>query len=84
MEEKSEYDESKIKPIANKIEDFAVIKPEMLQLMLFMADKLHLKLASILRLFLPSEMRTDKIKELIVKYVKSYFRHIHFSLPSQR
>lgn len=70
LEEKSEYDESKIKPIANKIEDFAVIKPEMLQLMLFMADKLHLKLASILRLFLPSEMRTDKIKELIVKYVK--------------
>ena len=70
FEEKSKYDESKIKPIANKIEDFAVIKPEMLQLMLYMAEKLHLKLASILRLFLPSEMRTDKIKELIVKYVK--------------
>lgn len=70
FEEKSIYDESKIKPIANKIEDFAVIKPEMLQLMLYMAEKLHLKLASILRLFLPSEMRTDKIKELIVKYVK--------------
>ncbi|MDE6583404.1 MAG: primosomal protein N' [Clostridia bacterium] len=70
LEETSEYEESKIKPIANKIEDFAVIKPEMLELMFFMADKLHLKLASILRLFLPSEMRTDKIKELIVKYVK--------------
>ena len=46
------YDESKVKPIANKIENFPVIKKEMLQLMFHMADKLHLKLASVLRLFL--------------------------------
>lgn len=81
IEEKSEYDESKIKPIARKIEDFAIIKPEMLQLMLHMADKLHLKLASILRLFLPSEMRTDKVKELIVKHVRLAE---NFVLPSKR
>ncbi len=70
FEDKSEYDASKIKPITRKIENFPVIKKEMLDLMFFMADKLHLKLASILRLFLPSEMRTDKIKELVVRYAK--------------
>ena len=68
--EKSEFDETKIKPIASKIENFSVIKPEMLALMQHMAEKLHLKLASILRLFIPSEMRTDKVRELIIKQVR--------------
>ena len=36
----------------------------MLELMRFMAEKNHLKLASILRLFLPAEMREGKVKEL--------------------
>ncbi len=76
-----EYDESKVKEIANKIEDFAVIKKEMLALMLHMADKLHLKLASILRLFLPSEMRTDKVKELVAKTVTLADS---FEMPSAR
>ena len=40
----------------------------MLKLMEFMADKNHLKLASILRLFLPSEMREGKVKELFKTY----------------
>ena len=81
LSEKCEYDESKVKEIASKIEDFAVIKKEMLELMFYMADKLHLKLASILRLFLPSEMRTDKVKELIVKTVTLA---PNFQMPSQR
>lgn len=75
------YDESKIKNIERKIEDFAVIKPEMIALMKFMAEKLHLKLASILRLFLPSEMRTDKVKELVVKKV---LLSKNFQMPSPR
>lgn len=81
IEDQSQYDASKIKPITRKIEDFAIIKPEMLELMLHMADKLHLKLASILRLFLPSEMRTDKVKELVVKHVALAER---FEAPSNR
>ena len=81
LSETCEYDESKVKEIASKIEDFAVIKKEMLELMFYMADKLHLKLASILRLFLPSEMRTDKVKELIVKTVTLA---PNFQMPSQR
>ena len=81
LSEKCEYDESKVKEISSKIEDFAVIKKEMLSLMVYMSEKLHLKLASILRLFLPSEMRTDKVKELIVKTVTLA---PNFQMPSQR
>lgn len=81
IESESLYDASKIKSITKKIEDFSVIKAEMLELMLFMAEKLHLKLASILRLFLPSEMRTDKVKELIVRYVRLAK---DFDMPSAR
>lgn len=81
FEETCQYDESKLKFIERKIENFAVIKKEMLELMFHMADKLHLKLASILRLFLPSEMRTDKVKELLVRFVKL---SENFVLPSAR
>lgn len=81
LNEKAEYDEKKIKSIYKKIEDFAVIKKEMLELMFYMADKLHLKLASILRLFLPSEMRTGQVKELIVRYVELAKNFVN---PSQR
>ncbi len=81
FEEACQYDESKLKFIERKIENFAVIKKEMLELMFHMADKLHLKLASILRLFLPSEMRTDKVKELLVRFVKL---SENFVLPSAR
>ena len=64
LSETCEYDQSKLKKIISKIEDFSAIKPEMLDLMQFMAKRNHLKLASILRLFLPAEMREGKVKEL--------------------
>ena len=64
IKDRSDYDENKIKNIIAKIEDFSAIKPEMLELMKFMSEKNHLKLASILRLFLPAEMREGKVKEL--------------------
>lgn len=64
LTENCEYDQSKLKKIISKIEDFSAIKPEMLDLMQFMAKRNHLKLASILRLFLPAEMREGKVKEL--------------------
>lgn len=68
LDEHCEYDESKLKKIISKIDDFPAIKEEMLALMQFMAKKNHLKLASILRLFLPSEMREGKVKELFETY----------------
>ncbi len=63
-----DYEPSKIKSVISKIEDFSAIKGEMLALMKFMAEKNHLKLASILRLFLPSEMREGKVKQLFETY----------------
>ena len=62
IKDTSTFDESKLKAILSAVDGFAVIKKEMLELMKYMATKLHLKLASILRLFLPSEMRTGKVK----------------------
>jgi len=50
VKDKADYEESKIKSIISRIEDFSAIKPEMLELMKFMAEKNHLKLASILRI----------------------------------
>lgn len=64
IKETCDYDKSKLKKIISRIEDFSAIKSEMLELMRFMAEKNHLKLASILRLFLPAEMREGKVKEL--------------------
>ena len=68
LKETCDYDQSKLKKIISKIEDFSAIKNEMLELMRFMAEKNHLKLASILRLFLPAEMREGKVKELFETY----------------
>ncbi len=81
LEKECEYDESKLKSIVRCVENFPVIKKEMLCLMQYMADRLHLKLASVLRLFIPSEMRTDKVKELIVRFVEL---EENFVLPSAR
>ncbi len=81
LSQSCEFDQSKLKEIDRTVEDFAVIKPEMLALMRHMADKLHLKLASCLRLFLPAEMRTDKVRELVVRFVSLAQ---DFEMPSAR
>ncbi len=81
ISENCSFDADKVKPISRTVEDFPVIKKEMLELMFHMADKLHLKLASILRLFLPSEMRTDSVHELIVRFCTLAE---NFEMPSAR
>ena len=67
LKSKCEFDESKLKKIISPVEDFSVIKPEMLELMKFMCEKYHLRLTSVLRLFIPSEMREGKVKEVFEK-----------------
>ena len=66
----SAFDGSKIKPILAKLDGEPIIKPEMLELMNFMCKKFHLRLTSILKLFIPSEIREGKVRELFVKWVK--------------
>ena len=65
-----DYDKTKLKKIISKIDEYRAIKPEMLELMKFMAKKNHLTLASILRLFIPSEMREGKVKELFQTFIE--------------
>ena len=79
VKENCNFDEKKIKKIISKIDEFSAIKPEMLSLMKFMAKKYHLTLASILRLFIPAEMREGKVKELFETYY-SFNKNIDFQL----
>ena len=66
IKEKSEF--SSLKPIIKKLDAYPVITEEMLALMNFMTKAYHLRKVDVLRLFIPSQMRGGKVKELTVKY----------------
>ncbi len=68
IKSQASYDEAKIKNVISSVDDFPIIKPEMLKLMKFMCDKFHLRLTSVLKLVVPSEMREGKVKDLFVKW----------------
>ena len=60
----SDVDSSKLKTVISKIDNFPVILSEQLQYANFMKQKFHTGLCDAIRLFLPSEMRLGKVKEL--------------------
>ena len=70
IKEDSLFDKTKIKSILHPIDDFEVITKEMIELMHYMVSYYHLKFVDVLRLFLPAEMRTGKVKSLSKKMVK--------------
>ena len=70
VKETTDVDLKKIKSIYSAVEDYPIIKPEMLELMKFMCQKFHLRLTSVLRLFIPSEIREGKARELFVKWAR--------------
>ncbi len=61
----SDYDPSKLKSIISAIDKFPIIGSDQLKLADFMKKKFHTGYCDALRLFLPSEMRSGKVKELI-------------------
>ncbi|MBQ8424924.1 MAG: primosomal protein N' [Clostridia bacterium] len=61
----SDYEESKLKTVISSLEPFPVILKEQLSLASFMKRKFHTGLCDAIRLFLPSEMRSSRVKELI-------------------
>ena len=65
VSDESDYDKSKLKTVISKIDNFPVILAEQLELAKFMKQKFHTGLCDAIRLFLPSEMRLGKVKELI-------------------
>ncbi len=61
----SDYDPTKLKKIISKIDKVPVINSDQLELAKFMKRKFHTGMCDALRLFLPSELRNGKVKELI-------------------
>ena len=57
VKETSEYPEDKLKDIIEPLDPYPVVLPEMLELMRFMADRYHLRLADVLKLFIPAGRR---------------------------
>ncbi len=80
LSETCEYDESKLKKIISIVDPYPAIKLEMLECMNFMVNKFHLKQASILRLFIPAEMREGRVRELFERYF-SLNQNIELNLP---
>ena len=70
IKDNSTYDASKIKSIIDVIENVPALNNETLSLMEYVADSCFVTKASALRLFLPSEMRKGRVKELTSNFYK--------------
>lgn len=68
VKETSEYPEDKLKDIIGPLDPYPVVLPEMLELMRFMADRYHLRLADVLKLFIPAGRRGGRVRELVRQY----------------
>lgn len=64
IKESSLLSENKLKNIIRKKDEMPLILPEMLDLVHFMTGRYNIKLVDALRLFIPSELRTGKVKPL--------------------
>lgn len=68
LKESSSCPPSKMKSVIEPLDEFAIIKPEMISLMRFMCDKYHVRMTSVLKLIVPSEIREGKVKDLFEKW----------------
>ncbi|MDD2445590.1 MAG: primosomal protein N' [Clostridia bacterium] len=64
IKESSHLSENKLKSILRKKDKMPLILPEMLDLVYFMTNRYNIKLVDALRLFIPSELRTGKVRPL--------------------
>ena len=65
--ETSNLSSSKLKNIISLLDSEPIILPEMIELASFMKYKFHLKMVDCLRLFIPSQMRGERVKPVFVK-----------------
>ena len=63
-----DYDKSKIKKIISSPDEFPALTKECLQLVEFLKERYSVPTALILRLFIPTEMRKGKVRELFTNY----------------
>lgn len=69
LKQTSEFRANGIKKIIRLLDSSPAITKECIELLSFMREKYHLTKASILRLFLPTEMRKGKVREKLVTFV---------------
>ena len=69
LKDSTELPADKLKAITSVLDGYAVITEEMFSLMRFMREKYHLRIIDVLRLFIPSQMRGGRVKELKKQYV---------------
>lgn len=70
VKNKTDYPIDKLKNVIRVIDEKPAVTVEGLALMRFMKDRYHLPAATILRLFLPTEMRRGKVKKKLVTFVE--------------
>ena len=70
LKQTSEFRANGIKKIIRLLDSSPAITKECIELLSFMRAKYHLTKASILRLFLPTEMRKGKVREKLVTFVR--------------
>lgn len=68
ISETSSFDKSKLKSVIRVIDEVPALTKECLELAEFIHKKYHTSMASVLRLFLPSEMRTGKVRKKTANY----------------
>ena len=66
IKQSTDVELKKLKKVLKPIDNDVVIRYELINLMQFMVKKYHLRYVDCLRLFIPSEMRSEKIKPLTV------------------
>lgn len=67
LKDRTDCPPEKLKKVASVLDPYPVINEELMQVCRFMVDKYHLRMVDVLRLCLPSQMRTGKVKELTIK-----------------
>lgn len=65
LSETTELDEAKVKSIISPLDEFPVVTKEQLELAVFMKKRFHIGWADSIRLFLPPELRSGKVKEIL-------------------
>lgn len=70
LKSESAVPENKLKSIARVVEDIPALSEEALKLAKFVREKYHVSYAAALRLLLPSEMRTGKVRKKTVRVAR--------------
>lgn len=65
----TDVEESKIKSILEVLDQFPIISDEQMQIAEFMKKAYHVGYADAFRLFLPSELRTGRVREIFESFV---------------